>query len=166
MKCKVLATLGLCMLLSMTSRVSAQDAKFYALFVTKFTEYVKWPDVPSGQKIVIGVFGDSQIEKELTNIAVLKGDIEVIQVNSAVEALRCHLLFMPEKKESEFENIKKAIGNRSILLVTEEDGYAERGAGISFFLEGSKLRFKLNKMIIEEKNIKVSNSLIAMATVI
>lgn len=166
MKSKLIATLGLCLLLSLGSRASAQEAKFYALFVSKFTEYVKWPDVVSGQKIVIGVFGDSQVKKELANIAAIKGDIEVMQVNNAGEAVKCHLVFMPRKNEAEFENIKKAIGNRSILLVTEDDGYAEKGAGISFFLEGSKLRFKLNKLVIEAKNMKVSNSLVAMATVI
>lgn len=161
-----MATLGLCLLLSMTTQASAQEAKFYALFVSKFTEYVRWPDADSEQKIIVGVFGDSQVKNELINFAAVKDDIEIVQVNSAGEAVKCHLLFLPKKNEEEFENLKMAIGNRSILLVTENDGYAEKGAGISFFLEGSKLRFKLNKSVIEAKNIKISNSLIAMATVI
>jgi hypothetical protein len=166
MKNKFLLTAVMLILLQFGSQAYAQESKFYALFVTKFVDYVKWPEADAGQKIVIGVWGNSPMKAELIHFAAAKGNIEIIQLSAAADVAKCKLVFLSKEKTADFELLNKSIGSRSILLVTEEDGFAEKGAGISFFLEGSKLKFKLNKSAIESKNIKISTSLMAMATVI
>ncbi len=154
-------------LLPLGSQAFGQEAKYYALFLTKFTDYIKWPSVGTGQKVVIGVLGNSQVATELSQIAAAKkGQIEIMQISQAEEADKCHMLFLPKEQAAKFESLNQSIGNSSILLVTENEDLAEKGAGISFYLEGSKLKFKLNKAAIESKNIKISNSLLALATVL
>lgn len=166
MKSKILTVIAFLMLLQLGSRAYAQEAKFYALFVTKFVDYVQWPEVKPGQKIVIGVWGNSQIKTELAHFAAAKGNIEIMQLNKLADTPKCHVLFLTKEKAGEFEFLNNSIGSKSILLITEEDGYAEKGADISFFLEGSKLKFKFNKSAIESKKIKISTALVAMGTVI
>lgn len=166
MKRKIVSIVVLLMLLQLGSRAYAQEAKFYALFVTKFVEHVKWPEVDAGQKVVIGVWGDSPVKAELVKFAATRNNIEIIQISHLAESSNCNLLFLTKEKAGEFELLNKSIGSKSILLVTENDGFAEKGAGISFFLEGSKLKFKVNKSAIESKKIKLSHYLLSMATVI
>lgn len=166
MKKKLFPTVLVLLFLFFGSQANAQEAKFYALFVTKFVDYIKWPDAAPNQKVVIGVWGNSQVKEELTHFAAAKGNIEVLQLSNLADAAKCNLLFLPKENAKEFEALKSSIGTNSVLLITENEGYAEKGAAISFYLEGSKLKFKLNKSTIESKKIKVSSALMAMGTVI
>ena len=82
------------------------------------------------------------------------------------DAQKCQLVFLADSKKSEFESINASIDGKEILLVTENEVFIKRGAGISFFLEGTKLRFKINKQTIDSKKLKVSGSLLALAEVV
>ena len=141
----------------------AQQAKYYALFVVKFTDYIQWPE--SKVPIVIGVYGNSEIISELGKFSA-KNKIEVLEMSSPSDIQKCQLVFLGNTKKGEFQSIKSNIGDKSILLVTENGDLVTQGAGISFYADGSKLRFKINKKITDTQNLKVSGSLLALADVI
>ena len=165
MKKKIIITLVLTVAMSwIIQPVCAQEAKFYALFMAKFTEYIHWPN--SYDKIVIGVYGDQEIISELGKFTAKKDKIEIRNISSLADAEKCQIIFLANSKNGEFENINKGIGNREILLVTENGNFAEQGAGISFFLDDTKLRFRLNKQTMDSRNLRVSGSLLALAEVI
>jgi len=142
----------------------AQNARFYALFMAKFTDYIQWPN--SNDQIVIGVYGDQDIIKELQKYSASKTNIGVIDISSVNDVQKCQLVFIAESKNSEFESINASIDGKNILLVTENDAFIKKGAGISFYLEGNKLRFKLNKETIDTKKLKVGGSLLSLANVV
>ena len=165
MKNKIIITLTMTIIMSWFAQPSrAQEAKYYALFMTKFTDYIKWPSSPV--PIVIGVYGDKEIMSELQKFIASKENIEIRDISSPADAVTCQVVFLANSKNEEFELIKKGIGNKEILLVTEAGNFAEQGAGISFFLDAAKLRFRLNKQSIDDKNLKVSSSLLKLAEVI
>lgn len=143
---------------------SAQNAKFYALFMAKFTDYIEWPS--SNDQIVIGVYGNPDIISELKKYAASKKSIAVIDISSVNDVQKCQLVFIADSKNSEFESINASIDGKEILLVTEDDAYIKKGAGISFYVEGTKLRFKLNKETMDAKKLKVGGSLLSLADVV
>ena len=165
MKNKLIITLTVTIMMSWFAQPScAQEAKFYALFMAKFTDYIHWPSSPD--PIVIGVYGDQEIISELGKFAAKKEKIEIRDISSPSDAVVCQIIFLADSKNGEFENINKGIGNKEILLVTENGSFAEQGAGISFFLDDAKLRFRLNKQSMDARNLKVSSSLLTLADVI
>ena len=52
---------------------SAQNTKFYALFMAKFTDYIQWPN--SNDQIVIGIYGSQDIISELVKFSANKRNI-------------------------------------------------------------------------------------------
>jgi len=143
---------------------SAQNAKFYALFMAKFTDYIQWPN--SNDQIVIGVYGSQDIISELKKYSASKKNIGVMDISSVNDAQKCQIVFLADSKNSEFESINLGIDGKDILLVTENESFIKKGAGISFYLEGTKLRFKLNKQTMDAKNLKVGGSLLSLADVV
>lgn len=141
----------------------AQQSKYYALFVVKFTDYIQWP--VTNNPFVIGVYGDPSIISDLTKYTLAKSNIEIREIYSIGEVQNCQLVFLTDAKKGEFHSIKSSIGNKSILLVTESETFAKQGAGISFYTDGSKLRFRINKKTTDDQNLKISGSLLALADV-
>jgi hypothetical protein len=52
------------------------------------------------------------------------------------------------------------------LLVSEKDGMARKGADISFFIKEEKLKFEINKNVIENKGLKIATELLKLAVVV
>ena len=144
--------------------ICAQKAKYYALFIAKFTDYIQWPN--SNEKIVIGVYGDQEIISELGKFTAKREKIQIKNISSLADTQDCQVIFLADSKNGEFETINNGIGNKEVLLVTENGSFTAHGAGISFFLDDDKLRFRLNKQTMDSRNLKVSSSLLSLAEVI
>ena len=165
MKNRIIITLILMAALCwFTKSANAQEAKFYALFVAKFSDYIQWPNAKP--PIIIGVYRNQEIISELEGFTSKKQNIQIATINSVQEVNKCQIVFLGDAKKNEFESIRASIDKKEILLVTENEAFAERGAAISFYLDGTKLRFKLNRQTIETQNLKVSGSLLSLADVI
>jgi len=165
MKNKIIITLILMAALCwFTQSANAQEAKYYALFVAKFSDYIQWPNAKT--PIVIGVYGNQEIITELEGFTSKKQNIQIAIINSIQDVNKCQIVFLGDAMKGEFESIRASIDKKEILLVTENENFAERGAAISFYLDGTKLRFRLNKRTIETQNLKVSGSLLSLADVI
>jgi hypothetical protein len=140
---------------------SAQESKFKALFISKFAEYIEWPD--GSKDVTIGVVGKSPVFDELSAFASKKSNITVIVINSPTEVTKCRILFLPETQNVQVGNYKAAIGTRSILLVSEERSLVGIGSDIGFFTESGKVQFKLSEPNIKQKSMIVSAKLLSLA---
>ena len=163
---------GLLLVCSM-SKSSAQDVNYksYTLFVYNFMKYIEWPPESSKGDFTIGVLGDSPIMTELQNLAKtkkVKGKSIVIKKIATVdEAAACHLVYISPSKSSMLKSINEKTKGKSVLLVGEREGLAEKGAGISFVtLEDDVLKFDINKSTIEQRNLKIPGSLISLGIVV
>ncbi|MGZ3903861.1 MAG: YfiR family protein [Bacteroidia bacterium] len=156
-----------------SSKCYAQDVdyKAYTLFVYNFMKYVEWPEAQSKGDFVVGVYGDSPIQKELQALASqkkLKGRNIVIKVVTKPEdATACQLLYVCSGKSSVIKQLKDQMKDKPVLLVGEREGLAKKGAGMSFVtLEDDELKFDINKKEIETHQLKVSSSLLALGIVV
>ncbi len=143
---------------------NAQESKFYALFITKFSENVIWPE--NLEKVRIGVIGDSKVFDHLVLFSKAKSNLEVVRVTDNNEAGKCQMLFLPKSDDGKIEDILTVIGGKSILLISENDKLTGKGSDIGFFLNDGKLRFLLSEESIKGKNLVVSNNLKALGRTI
>jgi len=137
---------ALLILLCMSGKIKAQDVdyKAYTLFVYNFMKYVEWPEAQSKGDFVVGVYGDSPIQKELQTLASskkLKGrNIVIKTMSKPEEAVNCQLLYVTSSKSSVVKTLKDQMKDKPILIVGEREGLARKGAALSFVTE-SKLYF-------------------------
>jgi hypothetical protein len=145
---------------------SQNMSKFQAIFIHKFTQYIKWPR--GNDKLVFGVLGSSTVSDEMQKLIDIKGvkNIEVRRLETPEMAGTCDLIFVPSSQDKNFTKVKTSVAGKNILVITESENLAKKGAGISFFIDEGRLKFKLNKSLIEGMNMKVSGSLLGVAVII
>ncbi len=54
----------------------------------------------------------------------------------------------------------------AVLLVGENDGFAERGAHANFYFERNRLRFEINARATRESGLGVSSELLKLARIV
>lgn len=160
--------LGLCIIGTM-NEVKAQEASIYrlqSLFLYNFTKHIKWENV-EGQTFTVGIYGNTEalneISANLSNKMVWGKNIKVVAINSAAEASKCHIVYLPKSNKKKVTDFMATLPSTNTLIVTEEDLTTE-GAAISFVLNETKVGFKVNKDRLEGAGLKVSASLMSLST--
>lgn len=167
-----LFVLGL-LLTAFAQRGRAQDVdyKAYTLFVYNFMKYVEWPEAQSKGDFVVGVYGDSPIQKELQALAAnkkLKGrNIVVKNLSKPEDIAACQLAYIPSSKSSIVKQFKEQLKDKPVLIVGEREGLAKKGAALSFVtMEDDALKFDINKKEIEQRQLKISSQLVNLGIVV
>ena len=155
--------LGLAMMLTV-SQLAAQESKFKALFIYKFAEYIEWPGGLS--KVTVGIAGTSDVFTELSNFAASKDNIEVIKISSPADAGKCQIIFLPKSESSKVGSYDQKIGGTSVLLISDDQSMAGKGADIGFYTEGGKLRFLISEGNIRDKKMIPNSKLLVLGKAI
>lgn len=146
------------------------NAKIKAVYLYNFTKYIEWPKADRGEQFVFGVIGNAPVTVELENIAKTKKVADrpiVIKKYSAVnEVSKCHILFVSPETSGQISSITGKIKGQSTLLVTDQPGLANKGAAINFVIHQNRQKFELNQSNAARYNLKVSNSLEALAILV
>ena len=149
------------------SNAQISTKKLEAIYMYNFTKYINWQN--SGAAFVIGVLDEKSVTTELgenlQNKEVKGKPIQVQTIGGIAEAKKCQILYLPKSKSSQLQSILDAVRNTDVLVVAEED-LASQGASVSFFIDGSKLRFKINKDALDKAGLQASSSLLSLAVVI
>lgn len=159
----ILTTL-LILLLSAKVHCQVSPYKVQSLFIYNFTKHIKWPG--SSPTFTIGILGKSEMSTELSTS--MKGKqvdgkaIEVKIIASPQDALNCQMVYVPASKSKEIVEVISTIGNKDVLVVTEND-LSDKGAAISFLTVDEKLRFKINQDVLNKGGMQVSGGLLSLA---
>lgn len=135
-----------------------------------FTKYVDWPEAKKSGDFVIGVVGNSDIYKELETIAATKKagtqTIVIKKISSPSEAASCHIAFISASQSGSLDQYLQSTASKPVLIVTEKNGLAKKGAGINFIIADEKLKFEINKSSVESNSLKVSGDLLKLGIVL
>lgn len=145
--------------LSNAQEVSVKNQAKYLFYVTN---YLDW----GHREITIGVIGESPITAELQQLLEKNPNITLEKVTDVEKIIFCDLLFLPESKTADFDLIQSEIGELPIIVVTENEKLAFRGAEISFFEKNGKLKFAMNREAFEMTGIKIDGKLLAYSEVL
>ncbi len=159
---KTLSYFSLVVFLFCANTTIAQVPKFQALYLLNFANKMEW----SQNNIKIGVIGNSKVIDELTILAEKYPNTSIKQMTASDPVSDCQLIFLPESQTKNFNSIQSKIGNAPIVLVTENSKMVTEGSEISFYMEGNKLKFTINKTALDASGVKAPERLLSVANVI
>lgn len=144
----------------------AKVENIYAAYIYNFTKFLEWSKDDS-DNFHICVWGKNKIFEPLTVIAEkekVKGKkIIVKETNDFKNLESCRILFVSKENENQLSEILKKIKGSNTLLVTDSDGFAEKGAAICFIQTDEKIKFEINKKTLEDIGIVPNSRLLAIA---
>jgi YfiR/HmsC-like len=143
-----------------------------AVTLYAFGRYVTWPNAAfekPDSPFVIGLLGDNPFGDALDQIAAKKTiagrPISVRQFTSPRECVDCHILFVSAAVSPEMEaQIFQVVAGKSVLLVGESAGFAERGGIVNFYENGTNVRFELNPDKASEAQLSFDAKLLSLGT--
>jgi YfiR/HmsC-like len=168
--------MAVALLIASSSSGPAQPAQpgeyqIKAAIIFNFAKFVEWPTAAlpeANSPIIIGIlgtnpFGDN-LEKTMRNKTVEDHPLVIKQFHSAAEAVKSHVLFISNSEKDKLPDVLKALAGSSVLTVSEMDGFNEKGGMISFLMEGTKIRFKINNDTATKSGLKISSKLLSLAS--
>jgi len=160
---KYIGILALLILLFHYEQTNAQDDKFKALMIYNFTRVIGWPADYTQGNFVMQVIGESQVLKELTNIAQTKKvgaqNIEVKGISSPSEMGKCHIIYVPSSSNKFLPEILAQTSSNATLIITDKKGLNEKGSCINFFAEDGQLKYEVIIPHMKTKGLIPSTSL-------
>jgi hypothetical protein len=146
--------------------VNAQNEKYKAIFIYNFTKYIEWPASVKQDKFIIGVYGNSPIIKNLTNICKNKTagskQIEIKHYSSIDQISNCNILYITKSKRNKTTGVASKVNNQNTLIISDEHHISENGASINFVIKSGKQKFEISKKNIENKGLNVDPKLISL----
>jgi len=149
------------------------EYKFKAIFLYNFLQFVDWPQSSFREQsspIVVNVLGNDMLgnllEETVKNDTVKGHPVVVQQLATIEDSAACHVLFISRSEEKNLKTILRKIKGKSILAVSETDGFAQMGGTINFYFEGNKLRFEINLESARDADLVVSSKLIRLAKIV
>jgi uncharacterized protein DUF4154 len=141
-----------------------------AVFLFNFAQFVTWPSTESSDApLVIGILGDDPfgpyLDETVRGEKVNNRPLTIQRFRRNGEARNCNILFISQSERDRVPQILFSCKGRSILTVSDIDGFVELGGMIQFFTEKSKIRMRINLEAVKLANLKISSKLLRVAEV-
>lgn len=154
----------------------AQDAapseyQIKAAFLFNFAKFVEWPTQAFANPqspIVIGVLGKNvfgdDLERTIRDKKINSHPFEFKQCHALEEATNCQILFISASEKERLPEILDGLHGKSVLTVSETDGFIKAGGMINFVIENNRVHFQINDEAAKQAGLKISSKLLSLAT--
>jgi hypothetical protein len=167
--------------------VAAQEAEqnretiIKAAYLYNFAMYAEWPRTAAGgdpKNFYIGVLGKGDLNAPLKKLAASKTvkdkPIILYHFPSIKDYKPCHILFVAaepaeDKKESAADRLAAALKQtkrKPVMIVTESEGLAQKGATVNFFIEENVVKFEINQDAVKEAGLQISPRVLQLGKII
>lgn len=156
--------------LGKASTATAQTTNYqvYALFVVNIAKYSEFPQLQG--ELEIASYGRSKAYEELVkqNGKTVNGHaLKITQTDDIQSLQKASVIYLADNKSGSLDEIMKATEGKPVMIICEREGLFRRGAGLSFVVtDNNTLRFDVNNVELEKRQIKISKSLTALANTI
>lgn len=158
------------MTISFLSFSQDKTKKEYALksaYLVNICKFTTWEDEDSRKNKTFKIYTIGTHEEHATiytrkNQRIKKRDVEIISVNNIEELKnidRIDVLYIYSISKSELEEILNLIGNKNILIVSENEGFGEMGVVINFFFNKNKINFEINRKAELKSKVRLKSFL-------
>ncbi|HWW01055.1 MAG TPA: YfiR family protein [Candidatus Acidoferrum sp.] len=141
-----------------------------AAFLFNFAKFVEWPPDAFASKtapLVIGILGENPFHEDLArtiqNKTIDNHPLEITEFRSLAQATNCHMLFISTSEKERLPEILKSLKGTSVLTVGETDRFIAAGGMVNFVLQGTKIRFQINREAATSAGLKISSKLMSLA---
>ncbi|UII30372.1 YfiR family protein [Fulvivirga ulvae] len=147
-----------------TKERNAKEDRIKGLVIFSMIKYIQWPE--ASEELVIGILSDNQeminLFNEIASDRSSSNKKIVIKSFSTIGEATKHsdILFIPNESSAEFEAYSS--NGQKVLIITEKEGLCKRGSAINLITIDGKLRFEINKKVVEKSALKISSKLTEM----
>jgi len=140
-------------------------------YIINFEKFVHFPNLETSENFVVGIFGTTQIENVLREVAENKvfNDKKwlVVHFSKIEEIKNCHILYISNVNYSQLLKILQQIKGKPILSVGNNIvNFCQLGGMINFTAAGSRKRFEINNKAANKVRLKISSKLLMIAKII
>jgi len=155
--------------------VHAQDVtevRLKGAFLFNFARFTEWPaDVfHRNSPISACVVGDRAMGDSFSET--VKGKllggrtITVTFVAATMPLPTCHLLYVSGVADTRVTEIVSTVRDVPVLTVSDADTFTKRGGIIQIFVEGGKMKFRINAKSAKRARLQLDSRLLALAEVV
>ena len=144
------------------------QAKAVVLFNS--AQFVTWPSSqPADIPLVIAILGDDPFGSYLDETArgekVNNRSLSIQRARRGTETRNCQILFVSRSEGERAAQIVSNLKGRSVLTVSDIEGFAKLGGMIELFLEKDKVRMRINLEAVRAAGLRISSKLLRVAEV-
>lgn len=169
--CAVVSLWGIC---ALATGVTGHAANVYpeesvkAEFLLRFTGYVEWPQRPQpGSNFVVAVLGANDVATHLEKLAagrqVMGVPVQVRRISSAAEGRDAHVLYLASLRADRLRAAMRILGERSVLVVTDDENGLAGGGVINFLRADKRVRFEVSRGAARKAQLRISSDLLSVA---
>ena len=168
---KIFTILLLLLVLSLNSlyAASSQDDVKVAI-IGKLSKFIKWNTNSNNQNFIITVLGDDTfkelLDKKYNGLQINSKNVVVTQLQSIDKLKEADILYIGDIAHEEQYKFIQHSKNNSILSISQEKGFAQRGGVIQLYFVSQKLKLKINHQSSLESNLKINAALLSIATIV
>lgn len=144
-----------------------------AAYLYNFGKFVKWPAVApanqSGAFTICVLDGDpfgGTLQTALVGESVGGKPVTVKRLPKAQDAATCHILFISSAQDKDLRRILTAVGQVSVLTVSDMPDFSKRGGMIQFILDGDRVRFDINLDSAGKSHLVFASELLKVAAAV
>ncbi|MCF8719468.1 YfiR family protein [Nitrospina gracilis] len=141
--------------------------------ILKIFEFIKWPEEKmihnSEPQFVLCIVGSNpfgNLFQRAQQEGVFRNKLIVKNFSSGSDLDSCHLAYIGESENENLEEVLHRTKGRPILFVGDTPGYSQRGVGINFVILNNRIRFKINRRAVEDRDIRISSELLNLAILV
>ena len=138
-----------------------------AAFLYRFADFVNWPSAPDSTDFTIAVLDDealaAQLQLLLRNRLVKGKPAQVRLIESPRQLTGGQILYIGRAYPGGVHRVMEALGERPILVVSDEDNGLSEGAMINFLLVDRRVRFEVSLAAADRARLQVSSELLSVA---
>jgi hypothetical protein len=158
---------------SLAQSQASPEYQLKAVFLFNFAQFVEWPasafagpDAP----VVIGILGEdpfgSYLDETVRGEKVNDRPLVVRRFRSVEEITTCHILFISGRDKERFRDILDHLRGRSILTVSDGEGFATMGGMVRFVTDKNRIRFRINLEAAKAADLTLSSKLLRAAQIV
>lgn len=158
---------------ALAQEMSPSERALKAAFILNFARFVDWPEKAfkdEKEAFVLTIAGDDPFKDELSKVfegQTIRGrPIKVEHVKTIEDIEECHLVFLSESLQDKLPELLKKMGKRPVLTVSDAPDFAKKGGMFQLYLDGKRLRFKINVRAADSNGLKVSAKLLKLGDLV
>lgn len=146
------------------------DPRIYeikARFLALFPDYFKWPsDSVKTRSFTIGILGQDPFGDKLDKAIdgkLYEGKRMHVKRSADIEALTaCQMIFFSKARSVGCAALLARLNAEAVVTVGETDDFLRQGGAIVFIVDGSKVRYEINRKAFKQGEIEVDLRLLPM----
>lgn len=171
---KIIKIYLLSFLIISTSAAQQNETEFVikASMIKKIVFFIEWPAdaFKADNHFKIAVLGDHPINPILTKVyqdqSIKNMPVKITFIKTVDEIPDCNLLFISSDFEKSIPKILDIVKQKSILFMSDTDGFAALGSQINFYDDSNRIRFEINPDSFINSKLNVNYRLLSLAKII